>query len=219
MKLWYYVGEGVKDKELVLSTVLIKLNLCIFLDCAFNTCKLNAEVWRHVTMVAKFLDLNLSLQRKPFALSNDERLKKRGLPFWSWVTKSCTGNSHKSCQSFFSFCSAIFARPRFCWDQEFFANMATWRNDFPLIKRRTLVVEWCLRAVSVMAAVRITCHSSNEAIVGAFEVHWPVKVIHSVCPKAVARTVWRWTIPTSEVMDAVFFAVAMLALPKLQKIA
>ena len=70
-----------------------------------------------------------------------------------------------------------------------------------------------------MAAVRITCHPSNEAIVGAFEVHWPVKVIHSVCPKAVARTVWRWTIPTSEVMDAVFFAVAMLALPKLQKIA
>ena len=81
MKLWCYVGEGVKDKELVLSTVLIKLNLFIFLDCAFNTCKLNAEVGRHVTMVATFLDLNLSLQRKPFALSNDERLKKRGLPF------------------------------------------------------------------------------------------------------------------------------------------
>lgn len=44
MKLWCYVGEGVKDKELVLSTVWIKLNLFIFLDCAFNTCKLNAEV-------------------------------------------------------------------------------------------------------------------------------------------------------------------------------
>ena len=176
MKLWCYVGEGVKDKELVLSTVLIKLNLFIFLDCAFNTCKLNAEVWRHVTMVATFLDLNLSLQRKPFALSNDERLKKKGLPFWSWVTKSCTGNSHKSCQSFFSFCSAIFARPRFCWDQEFFANMATWRNDFPLIKRRTLVVEWCLRAVSVMAAVRITCHPSNEAIVGHLKFTGPSKL-------------------------------------------
>ena len=43
MKLCY-VGEGVKGKELVLSTVLIKLNLCIFLDCAFNTCKLKVEV-------------------------------------------------------------------------------------------------------------------------------------------------------------------------------
>ena len=64
-----------------------------------------------------------------------------------------------------------------------------------------------------MAAVMITCHSSNEAIAGAFEVHWPVKVIRSVCPKAVVRTVWRWTIPTLEVMDAVFFAVAMLAAP------
>ena len=37
--LWCWVGEGVKGKELVLSTVLIKLNLCIFLDCAFNTYK------------------------------------------------------------------------------------------------------------------------------------------------------------------------------------
>ena len=33
------------------------------------------EVWRHVTVVAKFLDLNsLSGQRQSFALSNDERL-------------------------------------------------------------------------------------------------------------------------------------------------
>ena len=64
-----------------------------------------------------------------------------------------------------------------------------------------------------MAAVMITCHSSNEAIAGAFEVHSPVKVIHSICSKAVAHTVRRWTIPTMEVMDAVFFAVAMLAAP------
>ena len=169
-------------------------------------------------MVAKFLDLNnLSLQRKPFALSNDERKA------WAIVLILSDKIMHRKLTQvtpfFFSFCSAIFARPRFCWDPEFFATIATWRNDFSLIKRRILVVEWCLRAVFVMAAVRITCHSSNEAIVGAFEVHWPVKAIYSVCPKAVARTVWRWTIPTSEVMDAVFFAVAMLTLPKVQKIA
>ena len=35
---------------------------------------LHGEVWRHVTMVAKFLDLNnFSWQRRPFALLNDGR--------------------------------------------------------------------------------------------------------------------------------------------------
>ena len=55
---------------------------------------LHGEVWRHVTMVAKFLDLNnFSWQRRPFALLNDGR--KVWLPFCSWV-QSCTGKSYMS---------------------------------------------------------------------------------------------------------------------------
>ena len=121
-------------------------------------------------MVAKFLDLNnLSLQRKPFALSNDERKA------WATVLILSDKIMHRKLTQvmpiFFLFCSAIFARPRFCWDPEFFATIATWRNDFPLIKLRIVVVECCLRAVFVTAAVMITCHSSNDVIAGAFEVH------------------------------------------------
>ena len=63
-------------------------------------------------MVAKFLDLNnLSLQRKPFALSNDERKA------WAIVLILSDKIMHRKLTQvmpIFSFCSAIFARPRFC---------------------------------------------------------------------------------------------------------
>ena len=57
------------------------------------------EVWRHVTMVAKFLDLKIFLD-------GDGHLhcwtteEKYGLPFCSWV-QSCTGKSYMSVFSFF----------------------------------------------------------------------------------------------------------------------
>ena len=57
-------------------------------------------------------------------------------------------------------------------------------------------------------------HSCDKSIMITFEHHWVVIVIHVVTgPFAVSLTVSSRTIPTFEIVDAVFFTVAMLALP------
>ena len=74
------------------------------------------EMWRHVTMVAKFLELNnVFWQRRPLALSNNAE-EHYGLSSCSWV-QSCTGKSYLSV--FKSFFPAIFAKPRFVEIQKF----------------------------------------------------------------------------------------------------
>ena len=68
------------------------------------------KVWRHVTMVAKFLDFNnISWQRWPFALSNDGRNV--------WVISGVM--DRKFIHVHFFFFSAIFAGPQFVEIQKF----------------------------------------------------------------------------------------------------
>ena len=78
------------------------------------------EVWRHVTMVAKFLDLNnLSWQRRPFVLSNDGKkiVGYRFVPECNQVQESHT------CQFLCFFCHTHGSLR----SRKFFSTMATWR--------------------------------------------------------------------------------------------
>ena len=97
------------------------------------------EVWRHVTMVAKFLDLNnFSWRRLPFALLNDGRKV--------WVTVLIlSAIMHRKVihVSFFFFFSAILAGLRFVEDQKF-STMATWRNDYSPSSSNTLFRFKCI---------------------------------------------------------------------------
>ena len=85
------------------------------------------EVWRHVTMVAKFLDLNnLSWQRRPFVLSNDGKkiVGYRFVPECNQVQESHT------CQFLCFFCHTHGSMR----SRKFFSTMATWR---PCLRRKS----------------------------------------------------------------------------------
>ena len=77
------------------------------------------EVWRHVTMVAKFLDLNnLSWQRRPFVLSND------GKKSWAIVLFLSAIKYRKVIHvNFFAFSAILMVR----WDPENF--FLPWQRD------------------------------------------------------------------------------------------
>ena len=80
----------------------------------------NIEVWRHVTMGAKFLDLNnLSWQRQPFALSN-YRSKVWAAILFLWETGH---GKVLQCQMFRFFC--------YIWRIWNFTTFATRRNYYP----------------------------------------------------------------------------------------
>ena len=108
----------------------------------FSLC-IYREVWRHVTMVAKFLDLCfsfLSWQRRPFVLSNDRR-KVIWQPFFFL---ECKHAQTEVVQVNFSF---LFSLP-YLHDQGLlrsrkFATMVTWHNDFFFLFRPVLK-EICL---------------------------------------------------------------------------
>ena len=89
-------------------------------------------------MEAKFLDLNnLSLQRRPFALSND------GRNVWATVlfkVQSCTGKSSTSFL-FFSFFFLTYLQDHGLLISRNFATMVTWRNDLSS-KKRDKREEW-----------------------------------------------------------------------------
>ena len=80
---------------------------------------LEGEVWRHVTMVAKFLDLNnLSWQRRPFVLSND------GKKSWATVLFLSAIKYRKVIHvNFFAFSAIFMVR----WDPENF--FLPWQRD------------------------------------------------------------------------------------------
>ena len=122
-------GRWLLENWFQLSTLKDRTVTCLNSGSTFYASALQkkmSEVWRHVTMVARFLDLNnLSWQRWSFALSNDKRKVWATVLFLSVIM-------HRKVihDSFFVFCfSAIFAGPRN------FASMATWRDDFSSLLR------------------------------------------------------------------------------------
>ena len=75
----------------------------------YEIARARGEVWRHVTMEAKFLNLdNLSWRRQSFALSNDERIVWTTVLFLSAIIYSKVIHVN-----FFVFFSVIFEGPRF----------------------------------------------------------------------------------------------------------
>ena len=82
---------------------------------------LREEVRRHVTMVAKLLNLNnLSWQRRPFALSNDGRKVTATVLFLSAIMK----RKVVLVNFFILFCQIC--TTTVCWDPE---NLLPWQSD------------------------------------------------------------------------------------------
>ena len=102
-------------------TLQFKMFICYFQQ--------RGELRRQVTMVANFLDLTLSWQRRPFAFSND------GRKLWATVlllVQSCTGKSY---MFFFYVFSVISAGPRFVEIQKFcYHGNVKWRLLFSIMR-------------------------------------------------------------------------------------
>ena len=122
---------------------------------------LHGEVWRHVTMVAKFLDLNnFSWQRRPFALLNDGRKV--------WVTVLFLSAIMHRKVIHVIFFSAILAGPRFVEDPKF-SPTATSRNDYSPSSSNTLSSFKCIsllkkrkRAANRRVVRQPRSHMSNK---------------------------------------------------------
>ena len=66
-------SEQIREEQSSFEQAGTELFIAPLYEIASNDVKQRGEVWRHVTMVAKFLDLNnLSWKRQRFVLSNDK---------------------------------------------------------------------------------------------------------------------------------------------------
>ena len=100
-------------------------------------------MWRHVTMVALFLNLNnLSWQRRPFALSNDGRKEWASVYFWSAILhrKVIYDNFLRFFLSYLSNHGLLRSRNLLPWQRDTTTSPFYWTTGFRQDKRRNLTI-------------------------------------------------------------------------------
>ena len=100
-------------------------------------------MWRHVTVVAKFLNLNnLSWQRQPFTLSNDGRKEWASVYFLSAIIprKVIYDNFLRSFLSYLPNHGLLRSRNLLPWQRDITTSPLYWTTGFRQDKRRNLII-------------------------------------------------------------------------------
>ena len=121
------------------------------------------EVWRHVTMVAKFLNLNnLSWQRQPFALPNDGRKEWASVYFLSAIMqrKVIHDNFIRFFLSYLPSQDLLRSRNLLPWQRDITTSPLYWTTGFRHDRRRNVIIFFFI------FVTYLSIHSKGETLEG-----------------------------------------------------